>query len=78
MPADTTFPRITSSISSFVSFACFIAPLIATAPREVAWTSDREPMSEPIGVRFAATMTTFLRVKCFLKVFCIRLYVFVD
>src|SRR2546430_703876 len=57
-PADTTFPRITSSISSGRDTpARATAARTAAAPRSAAGTDDSAPWNRPTGVRTALTMT---------------------
>src|SRR5207302_10535883 len=57
-PADTTFPRITSSISSGRDTpARATAARTAAAPSSAAGTDDSAPWNRPTGVRTALRMT---------------------
>src|SRR5258706_2570475 len=56
-PAPRTLPKMRSSTSFGLTPACSIAPLIATAPSCEAVTELNLPCIEPMGVRFAPTMT---------------------
>ena len=53
----------TSSIRFGFKFIASKAPLIAAAPNFVADIEEREPPKLPIGVLFAATITTFFIFK---------------
>src|SRR5258708_3939141 len=56
-PAPSTLPKIRSSTSSGFTPACSMAALMATEPSCEAVTLPNLPCMEPIGVRFAPTIT---------------------
>ena len=61
-PAGNTQPIITSSIASFAKPVCASALAMAVAPSSVDCASVNAPINPPIGVRFAATITTDSKV----------------